>query len=145
MSILKWQVNSISSFASFFIAITHNSPLRFKLIHFILCIKGSNESPNFENFVCSGENLCHFPYVIFQTTSQVFFKFCLTLQCHEIQLLCPFLVKALYTLVKSSALKWKFLRLSSSRVKIRQIPYVNFERRSQFLFRFFIILQCHYL
>ena len=145
MSILKWQVNSISSFASFFIAITHNSPLRFKLIHFILCIKGSNESPNFENFVCSGENLCHFPYVIFQTTSQLFFKFCLTLQCHEIQLICPFSVKTLYTLVKRSAWKWKFLRLSSSRVKIRQIPYVNFERRSQFLFRFFIILQCHYL
>ena len=45
--------------------ITHNSPLSFKLIHFLLCIKGSNESSNFENFLCCGENLpnssCRFP------------------------------------------------------------------------------------
>ena len=83
MSIFKWQVNSVSNFASFFIIIKHNSPLSFKLTHFLLCKKGSNESPNYENFMCSGENLanssCHF-----QTTSQFFFKFCTTLQCHEI-------------------------------------------------------------
>ena len=36
------------------------------------------------------------------------------------------------------------MRRLSSQVKIRQIPYVNFETTSQFLFRFFIILQCHY-
>ena len=64
MSILKWQVKSITNFGLFFIVITRNSPLSFKLINFLLCIKGSNESPNFENFLCSGENLpnsCHFP------------------------------------------------------------------------------------
>ena len=65
MSILKRQVNSTSNFVSFFIAITHNSPVSFKFILFLLCIKGFNESPNFENFVYSGENLsnssCHFP------------------------------------------------------------------------------------
>ena len=27
--------------------------------------------------------ICHIPHVIFQTTSQFFFKFCITLQCHE--------------------------------------------------------------
>ena len=65
LSILKWQANSIPNFASFFIVITHNSPVSFKLIHFLRCIKRSNESSNFENFVCSGENFpnssCHFP------------------------------------------------------------------------------------
>ena len=49
---------------SFFV-ITHNSAVSFKLIHFLLCIKGFNDGPNFENFKCSGENLpnssCHFP------------------------------------------------------------------------------------
>ena len=45
---------------------------------------------------------------------------------------------------QSSLLKCKFLRLLSSRVKIRQIPYINFEMTIQFLFRFFIILHCHY-
>ena len=27
--------------------------------------------------------ICHIPHVIFQITSQFFFKFCITLQCHE--------------------------------------------------------------
>ena len=36
MSILNWHVNSSSSFASFFIVMTHNSPVNFKLIHFLL-------------------------------------------------------------------------------------------------------------
>ena len=30
--------------------------------------------------------ICQIPHVIFQTTSQFFFKFCMTLQCHEIYL-----------------------------------------------------------
>ena len=59
MSILKRQVNSdFSNFASFFI-------LNFKLIHFLLWIKGSHQSPNFEMFKCCVKNLpyssCHFP------------------------------------------------------------------------------------
>ena len=61
-SILNWQVSSFSNFASFFIAIIHNCPAHFKLIHFLLWIKGPHKSPNFENFKCSGENSsCHFP------------------------------------------------------------------------------------
>ena len=65
MSILNRQVNFFSNFVSFFIVITHNTLVNFKLIHFLLWIKGPNKSPNFETFVCSGENLpnssCHFP------------------------------------------------------------------------------------
>ena len=65
MSILKWQVNSFSNFASLFIVVTRNFSLNFKLIHFLLWMKGSNESPNFWTFECSGKNLpnssCHFP------------------------------------------------------------------------------------
>ena len=65
MSILKRQVNSSSNFASFLIVMTHNSSVNFKLIHFLLWIKGSYQSPNFETFQCFGKNLqnssCHFP------------------------------------------------------------------------------------
>ena len=65
MSILKRQVNSSSTFASFFIAMTHNFYVNFKLKHFLLWIKRSHQSPNFETFKSSGENLlyfsCHFP------------------------------------------------------------------------------------
>ena len=47
MPILNWQINSFSNFASFFIVITRDSPVSFKLIYFLLCIKGPNQSPNF--------------------------------------------------------------------------------------------------
>ena len=65
MSMLNWQVNSFSNFASFFIVVTQMSRGSFKLINFLLCMKGPKESPNFETLVCSGENLpnflCYFP------------------------------------------------------------------------------------
>ena len=65
MSILKWQVNSSSNFASFFIVMTHNFSVDFKLTLFLLWIKGSHQYANFETFNCSGENFpyssCHFP------------------------------------------------------------------------------------
>ena len=37
----------------------------------------------------------------------------------------------------------KILNLSSARIKICQIPHVNFEMASQFLFKFCVILHCH--
>ena len=65
MSILKRQVSSSSIFVSFFIVMTHNSSVNFKVIHFLLWAKGSHQSSNFDTFKCSGENLqnssCHFP------------------------------------------------------------------------------------
>ena len=57
MPVLNWLVNSFSNYASFFILITHNSPVNLKLIHFLLWIKGPNKSPNLETFFCS----VHFP------------------------------------------------------------------------------------
>ena len=54
-----------------------------------------------------------------------------------------FLAQPLYTLVKSSPLKCKSSRISSAQVKICQIPHVNFELTSQFLFNFCTILHCH--
>ena len=62
-----WNEKSISlrNFASLFNVMTHNSSVDFKLIHFLLCTKGSHQSSNFNTFKCSGENLanssCHFP------------------------------------------------------------------------------------
>ena len=42
-----------------------------------------------------------------------------------------------------SPINSKFFKCSSSRVKIHQIPHVNFEMTSQFFFKFCIILHCH--
>ena len=57
MSILKRQVNCSSNFASFFNVMTHNSFVNFKLIPFLLWIKRPQQTPNFETFKYSGENL----------------------------------------------------------------------------------------
>ena len=65
MSILKRHVSSPSIFVSLFIVMKHNSSVNFKVIHFLLWAKGSHQSPNFDTFECSCENLtnppCHFP------------------------------------------------------------------------------------
>ena len=65
MSILKQQASSLSTSVSFFIVMTHNSSLKFKVIHFLLWGKGSYQSSNFDTLECSGENLpnssCNFP------------------------------------------------------------------------------------
>ena len=52
-----------------------------------------------------------------------------------------FLAQKLYSLVKSSSLKFTFLRFSSARVKIRQIPHISFELTSEVLLKFCIIFQ----
>ena len=82
--------------------------------------------------------ICQISYPNFETTSRFRSKFCIPLQFHERLLLCTFLAQTIYTLLKRSPLKWKFLRLSSAQVKICQIPYVSFETASQFLFKFCI-------
>ena len=65
VKILKWPVNSSLNFASFFIVVTRNFAVNFKLKHSLLWTNGSHESPNFDTFKWSGENLpnspCHFP------------------------------------------------------------------------------------
>ena len=47
-----------------------SSSVNFKFIHFQLWIKGSHQNPNFETLKSSGE-ICHIPYIIFQTASHL--------------------------------------------------------------------------
>ena len=58
------KIHQIPHVMSFFIVMTHNYSVNFKLIHFLLWTKGSHQSPNFDTFKCSGENFpnssCHF-------------------------------------------------------------------------------------
>ena len=75
-----------------------------------------------------------------ESTSQ-FFASIFSATKHNSSIL--FLAWALYALIKSSLLTCKLLWFSSARVKICQIPHVNFELTSQFLFKFCIILHCH--
>ena len=142
MSVLKWQVNSSWNFALFFISMTHNSSGNFKVVPFLLWRKGSHQSPIL-TLSSALVKICRISQVFFQTTSQFFFKICISLQCYERQLLCTFLAQTIYTLVTKSQLKHIFFRLLSTRVQICEVPLVNFKTTSQFLFNFCIILLCH--
>ena len=83
LSILNWQVNSSSNLVSFCIVMTQNSPVNFELINFLLWIKGSHQSPNFQTFESALMKICSIPYVIFESISQFYFKCCINIQCHQ--------------------------------------------------------------
>ena len=72
---------------------------------------------------------------IFRKHKPVSFKFCINFGAIKHNSSILFLAQALHTSVKS--------RFSSARAKIRQIPHVNFELTSRFLFKVCIILHCH--
>ena len=120
-------------------------PCTFQAHTFSTSDKSIPSRSQFGDFQVLWSKFANFLMSIFGNTSQFFFRICIRLECNRSQLLCTFLAQTLYNLVKSSPLKCKCLRLWSSRVKIRQIVYVNFERTSQFLFRFSIVFQSHYL
>ena len=141
VSILKRQINCSSNFESFFNAMTHNSAVNFKLIHFLLWIRGSLQIPNFETFKCSGENLpyssCNFPNhksvflqilhhssVSWKITPLYFFRSNVT------------------CFAQKEPIKAEILSISWTQIKVHQI-LVSFETKNHFFLRFFITLQCH--
>ena len=145
MSGLKWRVNSCSNFALFFIVMTQNSSVSFKIVPFLLWTKGSHQSPNFYTFKCSGENFpnwsCLFPnrksvFLLNLNKSSVSWKITPLYFCSSSNI-CT------YNLVTRSQLKHTFFWLSSALAKICGVPHVSFKTTSQFLFNFCIILHYH--
>ena len=112
-----------------------------KIMYFIQ--KKPIKVQSFEIFECSGQNSsnssCHF-----SKQKSVFLQ-----MQHQYSvpsrktLLYFFLAQRSCTLFKRSPLKCKFLRFSSAQVKIRRIPHVIFESKSQFSFKCCINIQCH--
>ena len=90
MSILNWQVDSSSNFASFFIVMIKNSPVNFKLIHFLLWIKRSLQSSNFKSFEHSLVKICWISPVLFESTSQFSCKCCINIQYNQAKLTYTF-------------------------------------------------------
>ena len=90
MSILNWQVNSCSNLVSFFIVMTKNFPVNFKLTQFLLWIKGSHQTPNFRLSKVLWWKFAIIPHIIFESTSQFSFKCCISIQCHKTKLLYTF-------------------------------------------------------
>ena len=67
--------------------------------------------------------ICQISHVIFQTTNQFFFEFCMTPQCHELQLLCNFLGQTLHIFHKKYQSKSNFSRHVSAR--ITYLPFLK--------------------
>ena len=135
MLILKWQVNFSSDFSSFFRVITYNSSVSHVVCGSCIFYYDQKDPMNliltFSNVLIK---ICQISHVIFQTTIQFFFKFCMNLLSWNI-LLCTFLGQTLYTLHKRDQSKCKFFRLFSAQIKIHQI-LVIFETKNKFLFKF---------
>ena len=134
MSVLKQLVNSSSDFSSFFSVITYNFSVNFYLMHFLLWLKGSHESTNFDTFKCADENLpnswCHYPNlksaflqilhgssVSLNITPQYFFR-----------------SNAVYFAQRDQS-KCKFFRLFGPPIKMHLI-LVSFQTKNQFFFKF---------
>ena len=74
-------------------------------------------------FATAGIKIHQIPHGIFGNKSQIFFKLCITLQCHKTKLFCIFSTKTLYALDKA-----QIFRLLTAYMKINQIPYLIFFR-----------------
>ena len=126
-SSFSWKVTSCSFFSQTIYIFLKRSPLNWTFLRLsIVQVK-----------------ICQIPYANFVMTNPFLSKFCIPLHFHERLLICTFLAKTIYTLLKRSPLKWKFLRLLSAQVKICQISYVSFVTTSRFLSKFCILLQFH--
>ena len=127
-SSVSWKIIPLYFFSSNNLYFGHKEPIKTKNI-----LRLSSARVKF----------CQIPYANFERTTRFLSKFCIPLQFHERLFLCTFLAQTIYTLLKSSPLKWFFFRLSSAWVKFCQIPDANFEMMSQYLSKFCIPLQFH--
>ena len=119
----------------------HKSSVNFKLIHFLLWIKGSHQIPNIEAFVGSGESLpnfsCHF-----RNHNSVFFFQILHHSSAPCKAPLYFFRPNVIYFAPNKPIKVQFLILLSAQVKIHQI-LVIFETINQFFFNFCITPHRH--
>ena len=129
-------------FASFLIVMTHNSTVNFKLIRFLLWIKQSHQTHNFETSKSSCEKFAKF-FISFKEVPISFpTNFASIFSASCIIPLSLVSSKMIY-FGQKQPIKVQIMRFLSVRVKIHQIHYVNFELAAQFHFEFCIIIHCH--
>ena len=105
---LNKKVSVYSNLASLFSVMKDNSSVFFQLQPQILWTKITHRSEIF-GLLSGWVKIYKIPHVIFETTSQFFFKLCITLQCHERLLFCTFLAETLYDFYKRSQSNCKIL------------------------------------
>ena len=143
MPIFKRQVDSSPNFASLFSFMKGNSSVLFFISkNFYFAQKEPIKVKIFGTFKCSGQNLSKFLCQFWNDKSiplQILHRSSISWKITPMY----FLAQTMYTLLKWSAVKEKFLRISTSQVKISQIPYADFETTSWFLSKFCIFFQFH--
>ena len=112
---------------------THNSSESFLLKQYMLLTKRAHQGTIFRLLGVLMMKVHPILHAIFEIKRSGFFKFCITAQCHERQLLCIFYLKP-HILWTKIAHRSEIFGLLSGWVKIQQIPYVIFETTSQFFF-----------
>ena len=131
MSFFKAQVSSSSNFASLFSVITHNSFVLFWLKHYILSTKVPLLALKFTKFLMSLLE----PRVSFSTNVASFFS--VMRQNSSV----PFHLKLYVLWTKGAYQKANFQTYDCSNENSNsQIPYVIYQAKSQFSFKFCIIL-----
>ena len=142
MSILKRQVHSPLDFVYLFGFMKDNSSVLFSSSNIYFAQKEPIKVKLFEMFECSGQNLSNSLRQFWNGKS------------FPLQMLYPYLISWKKTplyffssnniyFAQKEHIKMKVFETSSARVKICEIPHVNFEMTSQFLFKICVILQCH--
>ena len=126
-SLMSWKIPPLYFFSSNNIYFAQKESIKVKILETFEC-----SGQNLSNSLCQSWNHKLTPLQILHPSS-VSWKITPAL----------FLAQTMYTLLKKSLLKWKFLRLSNAQFKICQIPYVNIETTSRFLSKLCIPLQFH--
>ena len=103
------KVRVYSNFVSLFSVIKGNSSVFFSsnLIYF-----GQKHLSKIFKTLSGWVKIHQIPHVMFEISSQFFFKLCIFLQCHERQLFCTFLDKTIHDLDKRIPSKCKVLDCS---------------------------------
>ena len=137
MPILNWEVSSSSVFASFFILMTHNSLVNFKLKYFQLWTKNPIKIPILR-LIGPLVKIYEILYLFSKPKVSFFQILHYSLMLRKITLLDFFRSN----ITRKYQSKCKFFGLLSARIKIQQILII-FETTNQFSFILFINLKCH--
>ena len=114
-----------SNFAPLFSVMKDNSSVLFEVKRYILCTKGTNQSKNFDNFVCSDQNSpnpCHFwnnKSVVLQILSH-------SSVSRDITPLYFFSSNFIYTFNKRSLSKYRFGEISHEQSKVEILHFDGF-------------------
>ena len=145
MSFLKAQVSFPSNVASIFSAIKQNSPILFLAQTLYTLFKRSPLKCKFLRFSSARVKIRQIPHLIFESTSQFSFRFCINIKCHQVKLPQIILSSKIVYFVRKKLVKVRIFEIFKCSGENSSNSSCQFELTLPFLFKFCIILQCLYI